>query len=138
MVLMIPLKGGGGTPLNEQIYEYNKQETRAGGLRAAVLLPSTRQLAENLKVSRSTTQLAYDQLLAEGYIESRPCRGYFVCEAENLLEISPARGKRERGRGRQLPRNRGEKTGPGPWISCPGALTWTASPTASGGRYPGM
>ena len=66
MDLMIPLKQGAGTPLYEQIYEYIKQEIRTGGLRAAVRLPSTRQLAENLKVSRSTTQLAYDQLLAEG------------------------------------------------------------------------
>ena len=113
MDLMIPLKQGAGTPLYEQIYEYIKQEIRTGGLRAAVRLPSTRQLAENLKVSRSTTQLAYDQLLAEGYIESRPCRGYFVCEAENLLEISPAQGEKREGEGEAAaPKPGGEN---GPW-----------------------
>ena len=79
MDLMIPLRTETDVPLYQQIYEYIKQEIRMGGLRAAVRLPSTRQLAEHLKVSRSTTQLAYDQLLAEGYIESVPCRGYVVC-----------------------------------------------------------
>ncbi len=92
MDLMVPLQTGGETPLYEQIYEYIKKEIRSGGLRAAVRLPSTRRLAEHLKVSRSTTQLAYDQLLAEGYIEAVPCRGYFVCETEGLLEISPGMG----------------------------------------------
>ena len=47
---------------------------------------STRVLAENLKVSRSTTQMAYDQLLAEGYLVSRPYRGYFVSRIEGLVE----------------------------------------------------
>lgn len=92
MDLMIPLRTETDVPLYQQIYEYIKQEIRMGGLRAAVRLPSTRQLAEHLKVSRSTTQLAYDQLLAEGYIESVPCRGYFVCETENLLEL-PGKGR---------------------------------------------
>ncbi|HIZ78692.1 MAG TPA: PLP-dependent aminotransferase family protein [Candidatus Lachnoclostridium stercorigallinarum] len=87
MDLMIPLRTETEVPLYQQIYEYIKQEIRKGGLQAAVRLPSTRQLAEHLKVSRSTTQMAYDQLLAEGYIESVPCRGYFVCETENILEI---------------------------------------------------
>lgn len=87
MDLMVPLKTGGEIPLYEQIYEYIKKEIRNGGLRAAVRLPSTRRLAEHLKVSRSTTQMAYDQLLAEGYIEAVPCKGYFVCETEGLLEI---------------------------------------------------
>ena len=40
-------------------------------------LPSTRQLAEHLKVSRSTTQLAYEQLVSEGYLEAIPRKGYF-------------------------------------------------------------
>ncbi len=39
-----------------------------------------------MKVSRSTTQMAYDQLLAEGYMEARPCRGYFVSHLEELVE----------------------------------------------------
>ncbi|HJC46655.1 MAG TPA: PLP-dependent aminotransferase family protein [Candidatus Lachnoclostridium pullistercoris] len=98
MDLMIPLRTETDVPLYQQIYEYIRQEIRKGGLQAAVRLPSTRQLAEHLKVSRSTTQLAYDQLTAEGYIESVPCRGYFVCETENLLEIPAAGGEEGKGK----------------------------------------
>ena len=84
MELMIPLKAGGPKSMYEQIYEYVKGEIRGGGLREGVRLPSTRVLAENLKVSRSTTQMAYDQLTAEGYIEAVPGRGYFVLGMEEL------------------------------------------------------
>jgi len=71
----------------EQIYEYMKDEIRGGSLREGVRLPSTRVLAQNLKVSRSTTQMAYDQLVAEGYIEAIPHRGYFVLRMEELVEV---------------------------------------------------
>lgn len=73
----------------EQIYDYVKEEIRNGSLREAMRLPSTRVLAENLKVSRSTTQMAYDQLVAEGYIEAVPHKGYFVLRMEELLEVEP-------------------------------------------------
>ena len=63
------------------------KEIRAGRLRAGSRLPSTRILAGNLHVSRSTTQLAYEQLLSEGYIEALPCKGYFVCQIEELVEV---------------------------------------------------
>lgn len=87
MELMIPLKSGGSKSIYEQIYEYMKEEIRRGSLREGMRLPSTRVLAENLKVSRSTTQMAYDQLVAEGYIEAMPHRGYFVLRMEELVEV---------------------------------------------------
>lgn len=71
----------------EQIYHYMKEEIRQGNLGAGMKLPSTRVLAEHLKVSRSTTQMAYEQLLSEGYIESVPCRGYFISAIEELVEV---------------------------------------------------
>lgn len=86
MELMIPLKPYGQKPMYEQIYQYMKEEIRTGSLGQGVRLPSTRVLAENLKVSRSTTQMAYDQLVAEGYIEAVPHRGYFVLGLEELVE----------------------------------------------------
>ena len=67
MELMVPLNTQDKSPLYEQIYRYIKKEIRAGRIPAGSRLPSTRILAQNLKVSRSTTQMAYDQLLAEGY-----------------------------------------------------------------------
>jgi len=41
-------------------------------------LPSTRKLAEELHLSRNTVIAAYDQLVAEGYIESRSGSGFYV------------------------------------------------------------
>ena len=83
--LTIPLNGT--EPLYEQIYAYIRNQIKEKRLLAGTRLPSTRKLAEHLGVSRSTTQLAYDQLLAEGYLESEPCRGYYVAELETLFDL---------------------------------------------------
>ena len=85
--LTIPLNGT--EPLYEQIYAYIRNQIKEKRLLAGTRLPSTRKLAEHLGVSRSTTQLAYDQLLAEGYLESEPCRGYYVAELETLFDLQP-------------------------------------------------
>ncbi len=87
MELMVPIETKDSAPLYEQIYRYIKGEIRNGRLRSGSKLPSTRTLAGNLHVSRSTTQLAYEQLLSEGYIEALPCKGYFVCQIEELVEV---------------------------------------------------
>ncbi|MBQ7920552.1 MAG: PLP-dependent aminotransferase family protein [Lachnospiraceae bacterium] len=76
--------------LYEQIYEYVRQEIREGKLLCEERLPSTRSLADFLQVSRSTVELAYEQLLSEGYIEARPYRGYFVCKLEELYQLPQA------------------------------------------------
>ena len=70
--------------LYEQIYEYIVSEIRAGKLLDGERLPSTRSLADMLGISRSTATFAYDQLEAEGYIEARPYKGYFVCKIEDI------------------------------------------------------
>lgn len=86
--MTIQLQTGTGVRLYEQIYEYIKNEIREGKLLCGERLPSTRSLAEYLEISRSTVDLAYEQLLSEGYIEAQPYRGYFVCQIEDLLELS--------------------------------------------------
>ncbi len=88
MELIIPFASQGNVPMYEQIYQHIKKEIRQGGLRAGDKLPSTRVLADHLKVSRSTTQMAYEQLLSEGYIEAVPCRGYFVSAIEELIQVN--------------------------------------------------
>ena len=87
MDLLIPLDSQLKKPLYEQIYAHIRREIREGNLRMGERLPSTRTLATHLKVSRSTTQMAYDQLLAEGYIEARPYRGIYVAQMEELVEV---------------------------------------------------
>lgn len=73
--------------LYEQIYEHIRSEIRAGSLLPGEKLPSTRFLAEYLQVSRTTVDMAYGQLVAEGYLEARPKRGYFICAVDNLYQI---------------------------------------------------
>ena len=70
--LAVHLTDGKDKHLYEQIYEYIRDEIKGGKLLDGEKLPSTRSLAEYLQVSRSTVELAYDQLLSEGYIESIP------------------------------------------------------------------
>lgn len=78
-------------PLYEQIYEYLKREMQEGTIMPGERLPSTRSLARFLQVSRSTVDLAYAQLLAEGYLESIPCKGYYAADAKLLYRIDASR-----------------------------------------------
>lgn len=87
MELMVPLIAKSKVPLYAQIYEFVKEEIKRGSMRAGIRLPSTRALAEYLKVSRSTIQMAFDQLLSEGYIEAVPCKGYYVAGIEGLADV---------------------------------------------------
>lgn len=84
---MIDLQGGAKAPLYAKIYEHIRQEIMAGRIPQGEKLPSTRLLAKNLAVSRSTVELAYDQLLAEGYLKAEPCRGFFVCDITELYRL---------------------------------------------------
>jgi len=109
MAPLIPLDRQDRMPLYRQIY---------GGLRTAIVerqlrpgqrLPSTRALAAELGVSRIPVLEAFEQLLAEGYCESRVGSGTFVAEAL-FGERSPgARGERALAR-------------PGPGLLAPGMV----------------
>ncbi|ELS53313.1 putative transcriptional regulator, GntR family domain or Aspartate aminotransferase [Streptomyces viridochromogenes Tue57] len=57
-------------PLTVQIQENIKREISEGALHPGTRLPSSRQLAEDLGVSRSVVVEAYGQLVAEGYLEA--------------------------------------------------------------------
>lgn len=85
--IMLNLDAKSSKNLYEQIYEHIKQEIQTGNICCGEKLPSTRLLAEQLDISRSTAQLAYEQLLSEGYIEAVPCKGYFVCQMEELYHL---------------------------------------------------
>lgn len=84
--LIIPIHSGSKEPIYEQIYRFMKAEIKKGSLPAGERVPSTRKLAENLQISRSTVEMAYEQLLAEGYIVSQPYKGYFVAQVEELTQ----------------------------------------------------
>lgn len=82
--LTIPLERDTKDPLYLQIYNYIKNEIQKGSLPVGEKLPSTRALAEYLHIARSTVDFAYGQLLSEGYIESIPYKGHFVCEISGV------------------------------------------------------
>ncbi len=80
-------------PAYQQIYSYIKNEIKLGRLTKGTSLPSSRALAAYLQFSRSTILMAYDQLAAEGYIETRPQKGYYVMELEESFgELTAAAG----------------------------------------------
>ena len=147
--LTITLRPNGGKHLYEQIYEHIKLEIRKGKLRSGERLPSTRSLAEFLQVSRGTAELAYEQLLSEGYIEARPYRGYFVCAVEELAGLAETArdGRQFAGKGMETgnicnvteraesrqERRCGEKEAAGAYVCdfSPNAIDMTAFPYAT-------
>ncbi|MYL43732.1 MocR-like pyridoxine biosynthesis transcription factor PdxR [Virgibacillus salexigens] len=74
-----------GSPKYKQIYKQFKSFIEQGNVKADEQLPSVRQLADSLQVSRNTTLMAYDQLVAEGYIRGEGRKGYFVNQLEPHL-----------------------------------------------------
>ncbi|MBO0781883.1 MAG: PLP-dependent aminotransferase family protein [Ktedonobacteraceae bacterium] len=78
-------------PLYRQLYERLRAEILAGQLEAGARLPSTRVLASTLGVSRNTTALAYEQLLLEGYIESRVGDGTRVARLQPGQQVQASR-----------------------------------------------
>ena len=80
--LAVFINQSGSIPVYEQIYEFIKREIREGNIKTGERLPSTRNMSSYLQVSRSTVLASYEQLLAEGYIEARERKGYYVIEIE--------------------------------------------------------
>jgi GntR family transcriptional regulator / MocR family aminotransferase len=77
MQLLIPLSTG-GEPLFRQIYQGVRRAILSGALPKGACIPSTRDLADQLGVSRTIVVLAYDQLTAEGFVAGRSGSGTFV------------------------------------------------------------
>lgn len=77
MLLAIPLSKNQG-PLFRQVYVGLREAILAGTLGAGEQLPSTRHLAEQLGISRTVILLAYEHLLAEGFVEGRHGSGTYV------------------------------------------------------------
>lgn len=76
-------------PLYVQLYDAIKDEI-SDSLRAGTKLPSVRKIAAEYKISKTTVELAYQQLYAEGYIESIPKSGYFVADSLQVYSASSA------------------------------------------------
>ena len=85
MQSVIPLSAQGG-PLFRQVYGGLRKAILSGAFKSGERLPSTRELALQLGISRTVVLLAYDQLLAEGFAAGRTGSGTYVSAA-----VAPSR-----------------------------------------------
>jgi GntR family transcriptional regulator/MocR family aminotransferase len=83
-----------GMPMYRQLYFAIRDAILDGRLRPGLRLPASRALAAELSVARNTVVLAFEQLLAEGYVEARVGAGTYVSETlpESLLAVRAAPG----------------------------------------------
>jgi GntR family transcriptional regulator / MocR family aminotransferase len=78
--------------LSRQLTQALREAVRAGDIAPGEVLPSTRLLAATLDIARGTVVEAYEQLIAEGFLESR--QGAGTCVAQALAEPPQAREPR--------------------------------------------
>src|SRR5690242_19636581 len=102
---MLHLDGTG--PLYQQVCRTVREEILTGSLAPGERVLSTRSLASLLKVSRNTVIMAYEQLLAEGYLEARiGAAGTIVASVQPAGPRAPAPSRhsasQRRGRNRGI------------------------------------
>src|SRR5215468_5382995 len=98
--LHVTVDRGAPQSLNEQLRCGIKEAIRDGRLRPGTRLPSSRQLAVDLQVSRSVVVEAYEQLVAEGYLDASERSGTRVGALSGLV---PAAAEAEADRPRLAP-----------------------------------
>ncbi|MFA6308951.1 MAG: PLP-dependent aminotransferase family protein [Clostridia bacterium] len=86
-MITIRLNQYSSEPIYEQLYGYIKSEITAGNYTFNTKLPSKRQLSAHLQCSQNTVQNAYHQLVAEGYVVSKPKSGFYVCKLDGIVSI---------------------------------------------------
>ena len=88
--LMISVQRKRSKPLYQQIYDSFRAKIAHGDLRGGEPVPSTRELARQLGISRIPVLNAYSQLIAEGHLGTRPGAGTFIASA--IQTRSPSSG----------------------------------------------
>jgi GntR family transcriptional regulator / MocR family aminotransferase len=100
--LLIRLDPNAAAPMYAQIYGHLREAILSGKFPAGTRLPSTRALAADLRISRNTVLIAFEQLVAEGYLEGRAGSSTRVARQlpDDLLRVRSAAAK---------PRNREQR-----------------------------
>ena len=91
-----------GRPLQSAIRDALRSAMQEGRLRPGARLPSSRDLARQLRVARGTVVLAYEQLRAEGYLEGTHGAGTTVVESLPERWFMPSRASLRRPRRRAV------------------------------------
>lgn len=94
--------------LQEQVFDQIREIILSGRLNTGDPVPGSRALAEQLGVSRNTVTIAYDKLLAEGYLEIRPNVGTFV--ASDLPDLALGLNRAAPPRAVEVPQRRARAT----------------------------
>lgn len=94
----VSLDSSSPEPLYRQLYDWLRGAILTGQLRPGTRLQSTRELATELGVSRNTVMNAFEQLLAEGYLEGQVGSGTYVSRAlpDDMLYIPASRSRTPR------------------------------------------
>ena len=90
------LEQRGEASLYEYVYQQIRDDIVAGRIAAGEHLPSKRAFASHLGISVVTIENAYSQLFAEGYICSKPRRGYYACELPEAPVLASAETELDR------------------------------------------
>ncbi len=85
----VALDRGSAEPLTRQIYSRLRDMILSGTLPSGARMTSTRLTARELGVSRNIVMNAYDQLIAEGYLETRAGSGSFVVSGASFPSAKP-------------------------------------------------
>ena len=127
-LLPVALDPRGASPMYHQLSEWFRRAIVAGQLKPGQRVPSTRNLASELKVSRIPVLNAYEQLHAEGYLETFTGAGTCVARSipEGALVARPRRREAPRpasGKPRRLSRRAAAVPLPiRPWLKNLGAF----------------
>lgn len=91
----VSLDSSSPDPLYRQLYDWLRGAILTGRIRPGTRLQSTRELATELGVSRNTVMNAFEQLLAEGYLEGQVGSGTYVSRAlpDDMLYIPASRSR---------------------------------------------
>ena len=94
----VALDTASGVPMYDQLSEWFRRAILAGQLRPGQRVPSTRSLAKELNISRVPVLSAYEQLFAEGYLETFVGAGTCVAHSipADTRPVNPAQRAAQR------------------------------------------
>jgi GntR family transcriptional regulator/MocR family aminotransferase len=78
--VVIRMDSSSTIPLYIQLYNVIRESILAGRLKGGLKLPGTRTIADEFKVSRNTVLIAFEKLIAEGYIKGKVGAGTYVTD----------------------------------------------------------
>ena len=84
------IERGSSVPIQRQLYAILRSGILRGRLSSGSSLPPTRAFAKQLGIGRNTVIAAYDQLLAEGFVDARQGSGTWVVQLEHKEAQQPS------------------------------------------------